>query len=245
MVFDIENHSPEHLVRFFAQDFPLNKEKWCVMNATKKEIPNHKPLKPEPSLEPLKPSLEQSGLDALKQAFSQSKVYLEYGCGGSTLLAANTNRLTVVSIDSDQKWIDRVQAHMPSDARNPRKAEILIAPIGHVEAWGRPTDRSKISSWNAYSSLPWFYCSDNSLIPDLILIDGRFRVACFCASFLSAREGATILFDDFFGRPHYNIVKSLVEPIRMHGRMAEFTVPTSRNFSLAGLLLAKYSVQPA
>jgi hypothetical protein len=37
--------------------------------------------------------------------------------------------------------------------------------------------------------------------PDLVLIDGRFRLACFLHPLLAAAPGTPILFDDYTNRP--------------------------------------------
>ena len=38
---------------------------------------------------------------------------------------------------------------------------------------------------------------ENKLVPDLILIDGRFRVCCFLSSLKYGNVGTKILFDDY------------------------------------------------
>jgi hypothetical protein len=195
--------------------------------------------------QPLQPSLEAAGLSALKAALASSTVYLEYGCGGSTLLASQNGRLKIVSIDSDSNWIARVQSRLASEPERSALTHILAAPVGQVAAWGRPIDRRKIAGWPKYSTLPWIYCRSEGLVADLVFIDGRFRVACFCATYLSAREGTTVLFDDFKDRRHYDAVLALLKPQRLHGRMAEFLIPSNRDFATAAWLLAEHAIQPA
>ncbi|WP_240997067.1 hypothetical protein, partial [Pseudomonas viridiflava] len=38
--------------------------------------------------------------------------------------------------------------------------------------------------------------------PDVILIDGRFRIACFVTAYLRATKPMIVLFDDYLDRPH-------------------------------------------
>ena len=61
------------------------------------------------------------------------------------------------------------------------------------------------------------------LQPDTVLVDGRFRVACFLASLIYLQPGAVILWDDYRGRDSYYVVESIVKPTRFHGYMAEFS----------------------
>ena len=79
--------------------------------------------------------------------------------------------------------------------------------------------------------------------PDLVLIDGRFRVASFLVSALLAQEGCTILFDDYFDRPNYHVVEKYLKPVRKAGRMAEFSVPAAKPPGLVQELI-RYCTTP-
>jgi protein O-GlcNAc transferase len=56
----------------------------------------------------------------------------------------------------------------------------------------------------------------------VILIDGRFRIACFVTAYLRATQPMIVLFDDYLDRPHYHVVERLVKPSEFVGRMARF-----------------------
>ncbi|MAO75600.1 MAG: hypothetical protein CL699_04770, partial [Chloroflexi bacterium] len=65
--------------------------------------------------------------------------------------------------------------------------------------------------------------------PDVVLIDGRFRVACFLKSLLHAPPNTVILFDDYINRPHYHVVEEFLTPDQTCGRQASFIVPQNIN----------------
>ena len=65
---------------------------------------------------------------------------------------------------------------------------------------------------------------DPGEVPDLVLIDGRFRVACLMATVLHTKPGTTILFDDYYDRPYYQVTEPMLTPVDRHDRMAEFVV---------------------
>jgi hypothetical protein len=65
--------------------------------------------------------------------------------------------------------------------------------------WGYPGPYSNRDSWISYSSPP-------KTPVDLILIDGRFRVACALKCFSIIGSDTILLFDDFLNRPEYHIV---------------------------------------
>ena len=74
--------------------------------------------------------------------------------------------------------------------------------------------------WRRYAELPF---EGGGFTPDLILVDGRFRVACALVTTRELRHlpGTTLLIDDYAGRPHYHEVERFAELLAMHGRMAE------------------------
>ena len=78
--------------------------------------------------------------------------------------------------------------------------------------------------------------------PDFVLIDGRFRVACFLTSLKLCNVGTNIIFDDYFVRPHYHIVEEIIKPIKSFGRQALFEVNNLENLdkNLINKLLEKF-----
>jgi len=60
--------------------------------------------------------------------------------------------------------------------------------------------------------------------PDLVLIDGRFRAACFITTCLFTKQPVTIIFDDYVERPSYHVVEELAKPVEITGRMARFEI---------------------
>jgi len=78
---------------------------------------------------------------------------------------------------------------------------------------------------------PWQH---GSVKPDLVLIDGRFRVACFLHSLLAAEPGTPILFDDYSNRPHYHLVEESYPIEQTEGRQALFRVPAELDREVIG-----------
>lgn len=185
------------------------------------------------------PAMEDVGVRFLDQAMDTSIVFLEYGCGGSTLFAATKKNIPyIISVDSDKNWSDRVRSLMPKTCIS----HIKHVDIGPVGEWGKPIDLSGTKNYFRYPSEPWKISRKESLIPDTILIDGRFRVACFLYSLLNARVGTRIIFDDYFNRPFYFEVEKFCSVNSQHGRLAEFIVTKNFNYSDLTLAFAKYSV---
>jgi Glycosyl transferase family 2 len=178
-------------------------------------------LEPAPAgtgLEPLalKMPPEESGY--LRKAYAGAKVVLEYGAGGSTLLAADCG-CRVFSVESDKVWAKRVSSELAPLADRVHVHHVDVGPTGE---WGAPTDAKAHRRFHAYALSVWDLPDFEA--PDIVLIDGRFRAACLVAVHLRARRPTTVLFDDYRRRRFYHGVEALARKEEMIGNMARFTV---------------------
>jgi len=114
----------------------------------------------------------------------------EFGCGGSTTLMCDIKNIkTIHSVDSSKNWINSVQKEVG------KKVNFHFVDINADELnWGSPKDKTKISEWPTYSSvlkdLVNYY-------PDLILVDGRFRVACALKSIARMKKDSYLMIHDY------------------------------------------------
>jgi hypothetical protein len=140
------------------------------------------------------PDLEKPQLSPAEQArlvdeLGRASSYFEFGMGGSSLLAVRAGIRRMVCVDSDAAWVDAVRQH-PEIA--PRCADgsvsLLHADIGPVAEWGRPADRSALRKWNAYLTTGWAEWARRETLPDLVFVDGRFRVACCISAALACGQ---------------------------------------------------------
>ena len=97
------------------------------------------------------------------------------------------------------------------------------ADIGVTGTWGYPikfknVGDDQLARFAAYSDMP------PTLRPDLILIDGRFRVACAlkCIKALGDDTGWVIVVDDYVDRTGYHVIEEFAQLQKMVGRMAVF-----------------------
>ena len=151
--------------------------------------------------------------------FAKAKVILEYGMGGSTVVAAETQGHTVFSVESDRSWHGKMEHWF---ARNPPAATVHLhhADIGPTGKWGHPADRRRLNLWSGYPVSVWD--RDDFRHPDLVLVDGRFRLACMLTTLFRIQRATRLLVDDYIDRPPYHVIETLVGAPRMMGRMATF-----------------------
>lgn len=159
--------------------------------------------------------------------------YLEYGAGGSTrmALAAGIGRIT--TIETDRAFRDALAAEAavaPHIASG--RLSLIHADIGPTENWGYPLEPP--SDAQLARLLDW---PGRSSPIDLVLIDGRYRVAATAAACL-ASPGAAVLIHDYAPRPWYHAVERILQPIEAAEEMAAFRF--SGNAEAAYALLAEY-----
>jgi hypothetical protein len=146
--------------------------------------------------------------------------YLEYGTGGSTVLA-HALKKPFVAIDSDRHFLADVGRKL--GPLSPQQ-HLLHADVGVTGPWGvpvcsRPT-APRLARWRSYAELPWQRALPGT---DLVLVDGRFRVACALASLRHLTKSSDVLLvDDYAERPEYWVVEKFARLERMVGRMAVF-----------------------
>lgn len=156
-------------------------------------------LRPELTL----PSAEA---DALREAYAKAQVILEYGSGGSTLLAAEMPGKQVFAVESDRVWVDRLQtwsdAHPP--ARN-SSVDIMWCDIGPTKEWGHPKG---MDDYLHFASHPLAVRDRADFVqPHVVLVDGRFRAGCAMAAAFRGTAPVKVLIDDYLRRRHYHRVE--------------------------------------
>ncbi len=155
----------------------------------------------------------------LQRGYETAKVILEYGSGGSTCMAGDMPGKTVFSVESDKDWCEGLQSWFEI---NPPAATMHMhyADVGPTGKWGKPeTDKH----WRRYPYYPYsVWARSDFQHPDVVLVDGRFRAACFLAVLFSISRPVTLFFDDYAERLAYHEVERFGPPTEIIGRLARF-----------------------
>jgi Glycosyl transferase family 2 len=154
----------------------------------------------------------------VRKLYAASSAILEYGSGGSTVLAASLGK-PVVTVESDKDWADRMVATLAAVSPH---AHVHHVDIGPTKAWGFPASANAAGLFHHYALSVWD--RPDLAAPDLVLIDGRFRAACLAATVMRSTRPVTVLFDDYTKRGYYHRVERLAKLEGTVGRMARFTV---------------------
>ena len=163
-----------------------------------------------------------------KQVVTGARVYAEYGCGKSTYWVLNNTLLDVISVDTSADWVLKV---LSKNKKNSKRLNIKHIDLGKVGDWGWPIDLNNHESLAHYTNFIW----EQTNKPNVILIDGRFRVCCFLTCLKFGKEGTSIIFDDYTNRPNYHVVEKYVSRENHYGRQCLFVVPSKAKIDFEAL----------
>ncbi|SAI05645.1 Uncharacterised protein [Bordetella ansorpii] len=186
-------------------------------------------------------SLPREEHASLLEHLPGKKTYLTYGAPDTASLALQAGAQNIVAVDSDAAVSARLNEHMAVAIRNTSRNFFPVhVNLGKTKELGYPVDDTGWKAYPTYASLAWELCEAKGISPDLVLIDARFRVACFLVSVMMAKPGAVLLFDDYSDRPQYHVVERVLKPVERYGRMAKFVVPEQVNLKVGLALLLRY-----
>ena len=135
-------------------------------------------------------------------------IYFEFGSGGSTNVASFYN-LTVYSVESDKMWHNKLK----DSGIKANYITIDLKAHGHL---GYPGKGTTVEDWKKY-----IQAYKSEYIADIVLIDGRFRVACALDIFPKIRSYTIVLMHDY-NRKYYHIVENYYIKIQMWDTLASF-----------------------
>jgi hypothetical protein len=164
----------------------------------------------------------------LRRQLRRARSYLEFGAGGSTLIALAGNVPIVTSVEPDA----RLAWYLESLAVTSRSNYTCHVPhVSEISAWGFPVSEGDPTELGR----EYAHAADGSSEFDTVLIDGRFRVACALAVAASVTSKTTLMIDDYGDRAHYKILERYLGRPRMKGRLAVFTLRRPVNVSKEAL----------
>ena len=185
------------------------------------------------------------------EQLKKSKKYLEYGSGGSTYVAAKLG-VRFIAVESDPYFLKSVQRKIRADGHARDVGQTYrYADIGLTEYVGYPlrpwrASERRVAKFRRYSDPPP-ECFEDGTLPDLVLVDGRFRVACALKALrmLQNERGWAIVVDDYVNRPHYHVIADFAESSRyVGGRVVVFNAPKKFDQAQLEQAIHRYETVP-
>jgi protein O-GlcNAc transferase len=150
------------------------------------------------------PELSANDMKMFYKYLDKATVYFEYGSGGSTYQAnLRSNIQKIYSVESDKTWMNKLNSLIVNNT----KITYIYNEMGtKLRTWGYPNKKCEKSKLANYSEhIRNLSVEERSKI-DLVMIDGRFRVACCLKCFDIINDECYIIFDDFLNRKKYHII---------------------------------------
>lgn len=157
----------------------------------------------------------------VRRHYEAADVILEYGSGGSTVMASEMPGKTIFSVESSRVWTKMMRGWFEAaqPVSMPMMQHVNIGPTGK---WGSPMNIKGFQRYHLYPLSIWD--AEDFKHPDVILVDGRFRVACALTAMLRCTRKTTLLFDDYEGRKGYHVIEDYLEKVETVDNMARFEV---------------------
>jgi len=176
----------------------------------------------------LRPHMTEGEVECFRRHLSNASTLLEFGCGGSTYLAVNAGLKKIWSVESDSGWIEKLKQEEPIRAAiQDGRLHLIHSNVGKTGAWGRVDEQGDRSTWHRYHSDVWRGLDAAAL--DLVLVDGRFRVACALQAVLRVRLDCPILIHDFWNRSKYHVVLDFLSVAEQVDSLGVFRVTEPRD----------------
>ena len=187
------------------------------------------------------PVMSAAELSLFHSVVRHARGYVEFGAGGSTVVAVQIGNGFVLSTDSMQEWIDAVCREC-AGAGLATVPEMILADIGPVGALGFPSDPARREQWRCYHELCWTLPRASQA--QFYMVDGRFRVACAMQVLLRAPAGALMAVHDFASREPYHVVRRFAREIASAEDLSVFIVEQERDVPGIALALAEHAFDP-
>ncbi len=146
-----------------------------------------------------KPLMSDKELKAFLYFMKKENIYFEFGSGGSTNIAS-FYKLKTYSVDSDVDW------HQKLKDKN-ITAQYFTVDL-KSKTYGFPGNDTTLEDWKKYIE-----AYKDEFNADIILIDGRFRVACSLDIFSKIRNDTIVLIHDYKNRKEYHIIEKFYKKI--------------------------------
>lgn len=180
----------------------------------------------------------------MTKSYNRAETILEYGSGGSTVVAAERPAGRCFSVESDKDWALGVSNWIDQNVPG-NSVTVHHADIGATGKWGYPNPKKRYDRQKYLEYTQSVWARPDFVHPDLVLIDGRYRVGCFLSVIAKIEKPTTILFDDYTMRRHYHVVERIFKPSQIvGGRMAVFEVEPRQLSRMEQILLWRKTLSP-
>ena len=159
----------------------------------------------------LRPLMSPNDTKVFSHFMKPENTYFEFGSGGSTNLASYYKLKKIYSVESDANWHNKLKKILSNDII------YLTIDLKSNYAFGFPGKGTTVENWKKY--IQAYKAEYNA---DIILIDGRFRVACGLDIFSKIKYDTLVLIHDYNDRKEYHILEKYYIKVKSWDALAAF-----------------------
>mgnify|MGYP001247860145 CR=1 FL=1 len=141
----------------------------------------------------------------IRNKMNNCNFYLEFGSGNSTLYFQNLKK-NFISIETDRNFYFYLSKMILN------KENYQFCDLGVVKYYSRPfTNKKKFKLIFKNYEATFLKLESSEIFPDLILVDGRFRVlTCLMLyrTLLKKKLPFNLIIDDYNNRPYYKVLEN-------------------------------------
>jgi hypothetical protein len=181
-------------------------------------------------IEELESDFSSEVIEYIRSYLGNGSKYFEFGAGASTIICKKMGA-EIFSTETDQRYIEAFKGVNHVQFVNPLGGK--IGPWGTLifQPWRK---KERISGFN-YATMIWQKFS--KLQPNLVLIDGRYRLAC-ALEIIRRFPGHNfpVIIDDYVGRSEYKTLEKYVNEVTQISRAGVFS-PNKADINMEELRL--------
>lgn len=157
------------------------------------------------------PYMSKEEFHLFEKHVQNSNSVVEFGAGGSTTFFLKKGK-SVYSVESDKSFYDFLNTFpLIRKKIKDKSLQFYYVNIGETGGWGKPKDESRRENWSAYYLQVWE--NESKRNPDIVFIDGRFRVMCALSAIPFIKKETKVIIHDFSVRKEYEIVLDFYDVI--------------------------------
>lgn len=181
----------------------------------------------------------------LQKLFRGAKSYLEFGAGGSTVAAVSFGNIEHINVvESSKEWVDKLKGRSDvGGAEKEGRLKFHLVDIGPVGPFGVPTSQQDAPKFPVYSSAVDAVAAQDGL--DLVLVDGRFRVACFLKALKISSPTTRIAIHDYSNREYYHLIEKYADKVESADKLSVFKKKDDADLEALAKDIESYEHQPA
>ncbi len=182
-------------------------------------------------------SMSPPEIGKFKEYLRESTNVFEFGCGGSTVLISHLKNIkTLHSVDSDLNWINKVKEEVKENV------VFHFVNIGKLADWGHPKNKYQKSKWPKYSNV----LKDlDDYFPDLVFVDGRFRVSCALKSIEKMKKHSHLIVHDYHPSRDYGVIEKYFNKVDSVDTLSVFRKKYKIDTQEVQKILKQYEYDPS